>query len=113
MYYINLKMKLERSIPFLMSLIKSQKSSRMNILKSFPTFVIDDLLEIIINIVKGNVDVSEARKKVLRNHKRTLLQMVNARNIKFQRQAMYKQGGGFIAALLPIALAALGLTHFK
>ena len=106
-------MKFKRSIPFFTSLIKSPKASRMTILKSFPTFVIDDLLEITVNIVRCNVDVSEARKKVLRKHKRSLLTMVNARNIKFQRQAMYKQGGGFIAALLPIALAALGLTHFK
>ena len=106
-------MKLKRSIPFFTALIKSPQNIRMNILKSFPKFVIDDLLEIIINVVRGNVDISESRKKVLRNHKRTLLTMVNARNIKHQRQAMYKQKGGFIAALLPIALAALGLTHFK
>ena len=102
----------KRSIPFFTALIKSPQNMRMNILKSFPTFVVDDLIEIIINIVRGNVDVSESRKKVLRNHKRTLLTMVHARNIRHQRQAMYKQKGGFIAALLPIALAALGLTHF-
>ena len=106
-------MKLQRSIPFFTALIKSSKSNRMSILKNFPSFVIDDLLEIIINVVRGNVDISTSRKKALHHHKRTLLTLVNSRNKKFQRQVMHKQHGGFIAALLPIALAALGLTHFK
>ena len=107
-------MKIERSIPFFTSLIKSPKSSRMKILNSFPTFVMDDLIEIIINIVHGNVNVSNARKQVLKKHKRTLLTLVNTKNKKLMRRVIQgNQKGGFIAALLPIVLAALGLTHFK
>ena len=106
-------MKIERSIPFFTALLKSQKSMRMKILQSFPTYVIDDLIEIILNIVRGNVNVSQGKKEVLKKHRKSLLTLVNTKNKKLMRKVMNKQRGGFIAALLPIALAALGLTHFK
>lgn len=108
------KMKLERSIPFFTSLIKSPKSSRMTILQTFPSYVIDDLLEIIINIVHGNINVSHSKRDVLKQHKKSLLTLLNSRNKKAMRYFFInKQDGGFIAALLPIALAALGLTHLN
>ena len=46
-------MKIERSLPYFNAIIKSPNSNRMQILKAFPSFVVDDLVNIIFDIVSG------------------------------------------------------------
>ena len=50
-------MKFNRSMPYFTALVKTLKDKRMNVLQSFPKFVVDDLIEIIYNVVLGNVDI--------------------------------------------------------
>lgn len=104
-------MKIERSLPYFNSLLKTQSSKRMMVLNAFPSFVIDDLIEVLYNIVVGRVDIG-TRKRHLNKHRKVLLDIVNAKDKLTRRKVIYKQKGGFIAAVLPIALAALGLTKF-
>lgn len=100
-------MKMNRSLPYFNALVKAPSSKRMTILQSFPSFVIDDLLEVIVNIVRGNVNITKAKKLVLQKHKRSLLSLVNSKNRRLMRKIMYKQHGGFLGALIPIVLSAI------
>jgi len=100
-----------RSHLYFQTLLKAPSNARMGILQAFPSFVIDDLLEVIYNIVMGNVNIG-SRTKNLRKHKKALLDLVNTKGKNLRRVVFYKQKGGFIAALLPIALGALGLSKF-
>ena len=101
-------MKLERSVPYFNALLKANESKRIVILQSFPSFVIDDLLEVLYNVVLGKVDVSRGKHKVLKKHQKPLLDLVNNKNKKVMRKIIYKQKGGFLGAILPIVLSTLG-----
>lgn len=100
-------MKYDRSIPYFNAILKAVQNKRMSILQSFPSFVIDDLLEVLYNVVLGKVDISTGKRKVLKKHKRKLLDLVNSKNKRLMRKVMHKQNGGFIGAVLPIVLSAL------
>ena len=100
-------MKLDRSLPYFNTLLKAPLSNRISILHAFPTFVIDDLVEILYNIVLGNADIG-SRKQNLNRHKKVLLNLVNTRSKKARRNMIYSQKGGFIAALLPLVMGLLG-----
>lgn len=101
-------MKLERSIPYFNALIKASKPKRMSILQSFPSFVIDDMLEVLLNIVLGKVDIATRKKNILKKHQKPLIDLVNTKNKKLMRKVIYKQSGGFLGALIPIILSTLG-----
>ena len=100
-------MKYDRSIPYFNAILKAAQNKRISILQSFPTFVIDDLLEVLYNVVLGKVNISNGKRKILKKHKRPLLDLVNSKNKKLMRKVMHKQNGGFIGAVLPIVLSAL------
>ena len=100
--------KSKRSIPYFKALLKSKQTKRMNILQSFPSFVIDDLLEVLYNVVLGRVNLSAPKRKMLKRHQKPLLDLVNTKNKKLMRKIIYTQSGGFIGAILPIVLSALG-----
>ena len=106
-------MPFEKSLPFFNVLLRSPADLKMKILQTFPQYVVNDLLEIIVNVVRGNVALSTAKRMKLHQHKKSLLSLVNTKNKRRMKKVLYKQKGGFIAALLPIALAALGLANFS
>ena len=54
-------MKYDRSIPYFNAILKAVQNKRMSILQSFPSFVIDDLLEVLYNVVLGKVDISTGK----------------------------------------------------
>lgn len=104
-------MKFERSKPFFNSLLQAPTGTRMNILQAFPNFVVDDMIEILYNIVMGNIEVG-SRKKILNKHQKALTNLVNAKSKHMRRLVIYKQKGGFIAALLPLVMGLLGPKLF-
>lgn len=93
--------KFSRSIPYLNVLLKTQ-NQRKKLLKSFPKFVIDDILEIIYNVVVGNVKISKRRKSTLRRYKNTLENIVRTKSKKLREKIIYRQTGGFIGMLIPV-----------
>jgi hypothetical protein len=96
-------MRFQRSIPFFNSLLKSSVNKRIEILQAFPNFVVDDLIEILYNVVLGNVDVSKHKKRLVK-HKKVLLNIINLKNKKSRRGIIYNQSGGFLGALIPLIL---------
>ena len=95
---------IKRTLPFLKVLLNSPTSRRAAILKTFPQFVVDDIVEILYNVVYGNVKIRNGQyKKVLKNEKAPLLKLIKLAPKKhMRRRFIYKQSGGFIGALLPI-----------
>jgi hypothetical protein len=104
-------MKIERSLPYFNAIIKSPNSNRMQILKAFPSFVVDDLVNIIFDIVSGRLDIG-SRKENLKKHRNVLMAIANTKSMRDRRRVLKSQTGGFIAAILPIVLGALGLANF-
>lgn len=100
-------MKYNRSIPYFNALLKAVQSKRVNILQSFPSFVIDDLLEVLHNVIFGKVNLSSGKQKALKKHQKPLLDIVNTKNKRLMRKIIYKQNGGFIGTILPIVLSAI------
>jgi hypothetical protein len=97
----------KRSLPFFNALLKASTMKRMNILHSSPSYVVDDLIEILYNVVLGKVDIGR-RAVNLKKHKKALLDIVNTPSKKGKRRVIYKQKGGFLGALIPIILSTLG-----
>jgi hypothetical protein len=79
----------------------------MQILHGFPDFVTDDLVEILYNFVVGKVPVG-SRKAKFAKHKRSLLDLVNAKSKNGRRQVIYRQKGGFLGGILPMVISAIG-----
>ena len=99
-------MKIERSIPYFNALLKAPVAKRLTILSSFPSHVVDDLIEVLYNVVLGRVDVGSKAKNI-KKYRKALLDIVNTKNKKFRRAVIYKQKGGFLGALIPIVLSTV------
>jgi hypothetical protein len=99
-------MKIQRSIPYFNALLKAPTGKRMTILQSFPSHVVDDLIEVLYNVVLGRVDVG-TRSRNLKKHRRALLDLVNTKGKRFKRGVIFKQRGGFLGALIPIVLSTV------
>lgn len=101
-----MKLKLERSLPFFNALLKAQKNKRMEILHSFPVFVVDDLIEVLHNLVLGKVNIGKKAQN-LKKHKKILLELINMKGRKNRRGLFFKQTGGFITSIIPMVLQVL------
>lgn len=100
-------MKVERSLPYFKALMKAHNNNRMAILHSFPKFVVDDLIEVLMNIVMGRVKVGAKHKKILSKHRKVLLNMANTKSIPKLRRIVFNQRGGFFPLLVPIAVSVI------
>jgi hypothetical protein len=105
-------MKLDRSLPYFNTLLKAPAGKRSSILQAFPSFVVDDMVEVLYNVVLGNVNIG-SRKQNLKKYKKALLNIVNIKGKKAKRKIIYKQKGGFIGTLLPIILSTLVSNLYK
>ena len=80
----------------------------MQLLRGFPTWVADDIIEILYNIVVGNIPASKDKIDILKLQRGRLTNLINQPNKSMRREYIYKQSGGFISALLPIAASIIG-----
>ena len=106
-------MNFERSIPFFTVLIKSPNVLRMKILQAFPTYVVDDLVDIVRKLVSGDISITRIQKDALNRYKRPILSFVNTKSRRLTRKIMHEQEGGFISIFLPIVLESLDVTRLK
>jgi hypothetical protein len=101
-----------RTLPYLNLLIEAPNERRQrSLVKGFPKYVIDDIAEIILNILKGNAKLTPSQlKRVLQQRTKLLNLYKIIRQKKKRSEFIYKQGGGFLPMLLPIlASIASGL----
>ena len=103
--------RLKRSFPYLQVLQNGVKSltQKIEILKKFPNFVLEDIVEILFNVVKNNCRSSPLHVSKLRRHRGHVVELLNGAktNKKFIKRYFHKQKGGFLEVLLPAVFSIL------
>ena len=64
--------------------------------------------ECILNVLNGHIKLKSEQKKKLKRHKDTLRHLASRSNSTHRKRALLHQRGGFLSALLPLALSAVG-----
>ena len=101
--------KYTRALPFVRVLDKSNKSvNKSDVLKKFPKFVADDIIELLHNILIGKLHIQSFQKKALAKHRNKMHEFANLPSLKMRRKFLYQQKGGFLGTILPIIVSALG-----
>jgi len=90
-------------------LAKTPKTvNKGELLRKFPNFVTNDLVEILYNILIGHLPVKTKTRQQLSKHERSLLRLVNLPNRTKRQSYVYKQSGGFLGTVIPIIAALTG-----
>lgn len=94
--------------PLLEEIIAASPARRASLLKKAPSCVIRLLSECGLNVLKGNVKLTDGQYKSLKPHRRLLLQVSEpSLSLKERREVLAKKKGGFLPVILPILLSAL------
>ena len=106
----NMNRKLKRTLPYLRLLKDAPARNRRKMLRSYPSFVVDDLVEIIYNIMLSNVRLHCPKHyNTLHRNSSSLVKISDAaKSKKLRKQLVYQQSGGFIGAILPLVTSVLG-----
>jgi len=100
--------KYTRALPFVRVLDKSNsRVNKCDVLKRFPTYVTNDIIELLYNILIGKLPIKSSQKKVLAKYRNELHQLANLPSLKMRRKFLYQQKGGFLGVILPIIASAL------
>ena len=83
--------------------------AQTRLIKSFPNYAIDDIVEVLYNMMLNNVKIKNpTHKKIITTHKRKLVTLFNnSKKKRYRRNFIRKQKGGFIGAVLPIVASVL------
>lgn len=78
-------------------------------IKTLPDFVIDDIVEIIYNLLFGNVNIRSGKQmQMLSRYRRPLIKLFNMyKNRRARRSMVREQSGGFIGAVIPVVASIL------
>ena len=94
---------------FLTLLSKSKQKKRRDLLIELASSQeLNAIIECIINILRGNVSLNERRKKKLSRFKNVMREVALKSNPIKKKKRILQQKGGFLGALIPIALSAIG-----
>ena len=99
---------LRRAVPYFDLLIKTHHTKRNKLLRLLPDHVTLTIIELMHNIVNERLPVKTGHIKTLKQHKSRVLQIVEPKSMRVQKHALYKQDGGFLGAILPVLVSALG-----
>jgi hypothetical protein len=95
-------------LPQLKALLKANNKKRTVILKEATPEFTKFLCEIVLNVLKGNIQLAEPHYKKLRRHKHTLLNLCKAKkSLKFRKKLLLKKAGGFLPLILPALISAI------
>ena len=76
-------------------------------LKKFPEFVINDMVELLYNILVGTVQIRPKQKASLKRHRASMYKFADLPSLKDRRDFIYKQKGGFLTTILPFIASIL------
>jgi hypothetical protein len=98
----------KRSLPYIKILLQSKRhSNKIKLIKEFPMFVRNDIVEILYNILTDIVRVQPAQVDLLRKHKRKLYAFGDLPSLKTRRDFIINQKGGLLTTILPIIYSVL------
>ncbi len=93
---------------YLTLLSKAKKSKRRKLLIDLADCdEIRAISECIANVLTGNVRLKSAHKKKLERHKQVLRSLISKSSSTKKKKQLLQQKGGFLPALLPLALSAV------
>ena len=112
----NIKIKRPEKLPlaikhkeYLTLLSKSKNTSRRkNLIEAGNNSEIRAITECLRNLIEGNVPINKGQLSLLKRYKSVLRSLASKCQPIKSKKKILKQKGGFLAALLPIALSALG-----
>ena len=85
----------------------SKAKDRKVLLQKGSDEFIKSILEIVLNIVKGNVKIPDSAKRKLKKYKKVLRQLICPNtSLKFKRRTLI-QKGGFLTTLLPTIIGGV------
>ena len=94
---------------FLTLLSKSKQKKRRDLLIDLASsHELKAIIECIVNILRGNVSLNDRKKKKLSRFKNIMRQVALKSNPIKKKKRILQQKGGFLGALIPIALSAIG-----
>ena len=99
----------KNNLPFLHLLTCCPEHQRQFLLETATPEQIHALVQIVFNILHGNIPVSKEVKRNLKNHADALVSLVESSvPFKTKKQTLAQEGGGFIQDLLIPVLTSIG-----
>lgn len=83
------------------------KALRKHFLKKLPNRTVKTICECTLNLLKGNIPLSPAKKRTLAKYKTTLRKIGTQKGSLFTKKKLIVQHGGFLNILIPAALTVL------
>lgn len=74
---------------------------RKDLLRKVPSSCIKAICECVLNLLRGNIPISEHQKSCLKKHKHTLRQLADRKSSLYTKRKLLVQKGGFLQLLLP------------
>ena len=92
---------LRQHIPTLRALIRAKPATRIKLLKNSDKRTVDVIVEIVKNLLHGNINLSKQQYQKLKQKRASLRNFVQGGSLKSRRRAL-TQKGGFLPALIPL-----------
>ena len=96
--------RLRRNLALLKMLVTASPQQRKAILCAASDDLVAAISEIALNTLKGNVPISESQFRVLKKKQQLIKKLSSKRGSIYSKKKLVKQSGGFIGALLGIAI---------
>lgn len=96
--------RLRRNFALLKTLTTSSPKIRKVILQECSPDFIQSVCEICMNLLKGNIPVTQCQHKKLKRHREKIRQMANRRERVSKKRKLITQRGGFLLPLLTSVL---------
>ena len=101
--------KFTRTFPFLKVLQNAKVGvNKVELLKKFPPHVVNDIVELLYNVLVGNIPIKRTDKSKLVKHRRILNKFANLPTLRRHTHHVYKQKGGFLSSIIPIIVSIVG-----
>ena len=99
--------RLEMTDAFIKVLAKSSVKQRKLLLRGATNEQLKGLFELCLNIIRGNLPLSNAEFHKLKRHRKTLESLASRRVPLYKKREIVNQKGGFIGAVANLAIPLL------
>ena len=99
--------RLEMTDAFIKVLAKSSATQRKLLLRGATNEQLKGLFELCLNIIRGNLPLSNAEFHKLKRHRKTLESLASRRVPLYKKREIVNQKGGFIGAVANLAIPLL------
>jgi hypothetical protein len=99
---------IKKFLPQIQELLDAKNKTRAKILsKASPEFT-KFLCEVVLNVLKGNIQLAKPHYKKLRRYRYTLLNLCKRKkSLKYRKNLLLKKAGGFLPIILPALISAI------